>query len=154
MATPFTWDGTKTLTQDIQKALKSVEKKHSVTFKISGADRLAEYKYEYSITATKASPYRDNYITHAKEFGLEPEWLDKWFSAQTSRNNWGGFVVVGLDPTDRSKPVVCDRVRKSALSGDLYFFTVEAVKKGVTDHGMFAKIQGEKQAKTEVGATK
>jgi len=36
----------------------------------------------------------------------------------------------------------------SSLSGQLYFFDVETIKKGVTDHlAMLAKIQADKDAK-------
>ncbi len=143
----FTRENIKTLEQDIQKALKTVEKKHSVTFKISGDSRFGAYDYGYTIKATKESPYRQNYLNRASEFGLEPTWLDKWFSSQIGRTGWGGFVVVGLDPANRY-PVVCNRVKDSVLSGSLYFFPVETVKKGVTDHlAMLAEIEVDKQAK-------
>jgi hypothetical protein len=80
----FTRNSIKKLEQDIQKALKAVEKKQV----------RCGHDYSYAIKAIKASPYRETYLNRATEFGLDQDWLDKWFSSQISRTGWGGFVVV------------------------------------------------------------
>jgi hypothetical protein len=120
----FTSENIKQLQRDVAKALKKVEKEHSVAFDLTFPRSYETYKLNFKVEVTRPSPYRDNYLKQAAQFGLDLSWLDKQFF---HRGDY--YQVIGLDPARVGKPVACSKLRTGTdTPGATHSFQVEFIK--------------------------
>jgi hypothetical protein len=117
----FTPENMKQLQQDIETALKTVEKKYSVTFSLTYPRGYEPYKFNFKVEGTKASPYRDNYLKHAQKFGLDPTWLEQVFY-----DGGHSYIIQGFNPEKNS--VIVSREKNNGEPGSTYGFKVEFIK--------------------------
>lgn len=124
----FTIESIALLEQDIATALKTVEKKHDVTFQLTRPTKgFHRNSVDLTLAAMKPNPYRADYIKHAPSNGAKLEWLDRvfWDFKRGGSVATDDFQIVGFKPA--TKQVICDKLRDNKPTGKHFAFSVETI---------------------------
>jgi hypothetical protein len=140
MTDAFTQESLSVLKQDIVKALTTIEKKHGVTLSVEKLNRPQFHRAEFKLVALRESPHRAEYLAHAQKLGLQLDWLGRTFvDAPTIRSPLVDMMIVGLDRSNSTKPVLCEIVKDNGTAtGRGYLYSIEAVAEKMNNQSCVA----------------